>query len=1100
MKNKPSLRESLNLSGKLALTFIHSKLTLLIIISSLVFGLLALKLTPRTYNPEIIVPVVNISVSRPGSDAQEMLHLIVKPLEALMGSIPGVDHTYGMAINDKAIVTVRFKVNENEEISLVKIYNQINSNIQLMPSGTLPPLIQSVSLYDVPLLTLTLSSKQYNTGFLREEALKLLEELRNVPQVGKSWVVGASATAARVWLDPSKMAAHFIPLEAIQQALISNNVSLNAGTIDTSSLQTPIRVRAELVNPADLGRIIVGTFNGKPVFLSDIADIQMAPADEDIRSYIAKGRAGETKTSSLDSELTPAVTLAIARQKGSNGVDVANRVLERLQLMTQSERFPKDLNVTVTRNYGMDANDAVNTLIEHLGIAIGSIVLILLLFLGWREASVVVFSIPLILCIVLGVGWIAGQTINRITLFALILSLGLLVDDSIVVIENIHRHMLISIRHNFGRLVVLAANEIGKPTIIATFTVMLALIPMAFVSGMMGPFMSPIPFNAPLAMFVSLIIAYTVVPYLAYRVLKRKARRIMHAPENEKEQSEHAHHGSLLHRVYTFLFGTLMRSSWIRHIFYLLVLGLLFFVLLQPLWQFIRPAGPNGPLSAVGVALKMLPDDNVNTFLIEINAGAGSTLQDTRLISQQIAKELDENRFITDYQLFLGNAAPEDFAAMVRGDGLQQGPHFAQIRVNLIDKKERTIGSHQIAKEVYDSLTAVRNTFPKAHIKLFETPPGPPVRSQMEAGLYGPDYNQLQSMAEFISRDIYPNVYGMINIDNSVTEDLQLYSINVNRNLAIWSGLAPMFVAREIQGLFQGINIGTIHQYGKLEPENIILRLPRLTRASIIALNKLLLLNKQNQLVPLAKVVAFKEYVQQKPVYTRDQHQVVYVTGEMLQSSPAYGVATVTHKINNSLLSSQSGLTVGNLGFIEAQPNDITENQLFWLGEMRLTLDVFRDLGSAFIVAIFLIYILLTGFYRSFFIPLIIMGSIPLTIIGVFPGHWLMGQPFTATSMIGVIALAGIVVRNSLLLIDFIIERQRLGHPVESAVMESGRVRLLPILLTALAIIFGSSVMLSDPVFGGLAISLIFGALASTLLTLFLIPLIYLSWWKRRNS
>lgn len=1091
MQNKPRLRDGLNISGKLARNFIHSKLTLLIIICSLLFGVLALKFTPRTYNPEIVVPVVTISVSRPGSDAEEMLHQIVKPLEGLMGSIPGVDHTYGMAINDSAMVTVRFKVNENEENSLVKVYNQINSNSNLMPSGTLMPLVQSLSLYDVPLLTISLSSKDYSSTALRSAAIKLLEQLRSVPFVGKNWVMGASATAARVWLDPNKMASRFIPLENIQQALIKNNVTRNAGNMESSTLQTPIRIRAELIHPETIGKIIVGVYNGKPVLLSDIARIEMAPKDEDIYSYIAKGKAGVSD--GLDNELTTAATIAIARQKGSNGVEVADALLKRLELIRHSKEFPDGINLTVTRNYGVDANEAVNTLIEHLGIAIASIVLILLVFLGWREASVVIFSIPLILCIVLGIGWISGQTINRITLFALILSLGLLVDDSIVVIENIHRHMLQSVRQNFGRLVVLASNEIGKPTIIATFTVILALIPMAFVSGMMGPFMSPIPFNAPLAMFTSLIIAYTVVPYLAYRWLKVKFR-------HRSQPRDHTPHETKLHRFYSHAFGGLMKSKPKRNLFYLVVLSLLLLVLLQPLWQFIRPSGPNGPLSSMGVALKMLPDDNVNTFLLDIDSGAGASLSETTTIAKEIAKKLSKNPFVTNYQLFLGEAAPEDFAAMVRGDALRKQANYGQIRVNLVDKKERSIGSHQIAEDFYDALLPIIKSHPLAHIKLFETPPGPPVASQMEAALYGPNYDQLREIADFISQSIYPKVYGMINIDNSVSQDLYEYGLQVDRSKAVMSGVVPDFIANEMQGYFHGITVGTVHQPGALEPENIVLRLPVATRASVSALKNLYLLNKQSQLVALKQLVRFERTLQQKPIYTRDQHPVVYVTGEMLRSSPPYGVAAVMQGLADASLARQAGLTVANLGFNASQPNDITQNQLFWLGEMRLTLDVFRDLGSAFIVAILLIYILLTGFYRSFFIPLIIMGAIPLTIIGVFPGHWVMGQPFTATSMIGVIALAGIVVRNSLLLIDFILEHQRAGLSVELAVMESGKVRMLPILLTALAIILGSSVMLTDPVFGGLAISLIFGAFASTVLTLFLIPLMYLSWWKWRNS
>lgn len=1097
MKKNKSI-PSLNSAGHLARVFLHSKLTLLFIIISLLFGSLALKFTPRTYNPEIVVPAVAISVSRPGSDAKEMLNLVVRPLEALMSSIPGVDHTYGIAVDDHAMVTVRFKVNESEEISLVKVYNQINSNMNRMPSGTSIPLIQSISLYDVPLLTITLSSSQDSSNQLRSVANHVLEQLREVPQVGKSWVVGSSPNALKIWLDPIKMESNFIPLQQVRLALQSNNVSLNAGKLEHGIKETPLRINSSLITLDDPGQVVIGVNKGHPVYLKDIASIEIAPAEDSLRSYFAYGVSTKRQDSGT---LKPAVTIAIARQKGSNGVDVANALLSRYKLIQQSNLLPKEITSTITRNYGDDANDAVNTLIEHLGVAIGSVVILLVFFLGWREASVVIFSIPLILCIVLGVGWVAGQTINRITLFALILSLGLLVDDSIVVIENIHRHMKEGIQRNFSRLVVSAANEIGKPTIIATFTVILALIPMAFVSGMMGPFMGPIPFNAPLAMLTSLIIAYTVVPYLAYRWLKSKSRRLnLSASNNSAHTDINKTHTNLIYRGYILVFTALFQSRWKRYSFYVMVFLLLFLVVIQSLWQFIRPSGANGPLSYMGVELKMLPDDNVNTLLLEVNAGAGASFERMQQITSEISSIMANNPFIANYQLYLGQAAPEDFAGMVRGDTFQQGSQYAQIRVNLINKHKRSIGSHQIAQRLYDSISPVRKQFPWAHIKLFESPPGPPVRSQMEAGLFGPDYNQLRQIGQYLSESVYPQIYGMINIDNTVTDDLTEYHLTVDRKASVMSGVMPSFLADEISGYFKGIHVGSIHRPDVLEPENIVLRLPKATRKSILSLKKLLILNQKNQLIPLEKIIDTQQSIQKKPILTRDQHQVVYVTGEMLRSSPAYAVTTVTSQIKNKELPNGISLEVNNLGFKEAQPNDIKGYQLFWLGEMRLTLDVFRDLGSAFIVAIFLIYILLTGFYRSFFIPLIIMGAIPLTIIGVFPGHWLMNQPFTATSMIGVIALAGIVVRNSLLLIDFILEKQRAGSSIESAVMESGVVRLLPITLTALAIILGSSVMLSDPVFGGLAISLIFGSFASTILTLFLIPLIYLGWWKWRQS
>lgn len=1087
MKNYAS---KLNATGKLARAFIQSKLTILIIMISVLFGWMALQFTPRTYNPEIVVPVVNISISRPGSNAETMLKQIVRPLESLMHAVPGVDHTYGMAMNDQAVVTVRFKVNESEENSLVKVYNQINSNMNKIPLGTAQPLIQSVSLYDVPLVTITLSSKDENAGQLRSLANHLLEKLRSVPGAGNSWVMGSSPAAVRVWLDPKKLLANHISVEAVHQALMQNNLGTHAGSLDNGNTNIPLRLNGLLKTPNDVGNVMIGINQAKPVLLKDVATITTAPEDRNVQSYFAFGKA--EKSTQTTGVLNQAITIAIARQKGSNGVFVADDILKRLSMLEKTE-IPSSITTTITRNYGADANDAVNTLVEHLCISIAAVVIILLFFLGWRESSIVIITIPLILFLVLGIGWVCGQTINRITLFALILSLGLLVDDSIVVIENIHRHLVSTKWHNFTRTIILAANEIGRPTIIATLTVILALIPMAFVGGMMGPFMGPIPFNAPLAMIISLLIAYTVVPYLSFYGLRNKARSI------QNQIVQHEPHQTFLHRWYVILFTPLINSRKNRHIFYLSIVGLMGLSLLQPLWQFIRPSGSNGPISKMGVELKMLPDDNVNTFLIEIDSKKGSAIDKTKSIADEIISIISQNKYVTNTQEFLGKSAPEDFGAMVRGDQLKKGSDFAQIRVNLVDKHDRSIGSHTIIQKIYASLHPVIAEHKESHIKIYETPPGPPVRSQMEGALYGHNYLELQNFANQITQTIYPKIYGMINIDNSVTDDLYEYQILINQNDAIFSGLNESMIANEIVPYFNGVSVGGLYSSQLLEPENIILKLPKISRNNISDIENLDLINKQNELVPLKNVASIQKILQNKPIFTRDQHKVVYVTGEMLHSSPVNAVITATHLLKEIKLPNGSSLSVINLGFNEAQPNTIQKTQFSWLGEMRLTLDVFRDLGSAFVVALILIYLLLTGFYRSFSTPLIIMGAIPLTIIGVFPGHWIMHQPFTATSMIGVIALAGIVVRNSLLLIDFIISREKQGISIEKAVLEAAVVRLTPIILTALAIIFGSAVMLSDPVFGGLAISLIFGSIASTVLTLFLIPLMYLG-WKRFKS
>ena len=1085
----------LNVAGRLARTFLHSKLTPLSIVAVTLFGILAIYATPRTYNPDIVVPVVNIQVARPGYGAEEMLNQVVRPLEALLASIPGVDHTDGYAGNDAAMVTVRFKVGEDEEKSLVKVYNQVNSNMDRLPPGAYPPLIRALSLYDVPILTLTLSAANMAPQDLRAVANNVLEQLRSVPGVGKSSVQGASAPAVRVWLSPTGLAAHGLTPSRVAQTLGAANVVRPAGKVIVGQSAAPVRAYAAFGDAQALAGVVLAVDQGKPVYLREVAHIERGPANEDVSSTLGIGLAAAGGPGAPE----PAVTIAIARQKGSNGVVVADTVLQRLASV-EHQALPDGVRVTVTRDDGARADDAVNTLIEHLGISISAVVLILILFLGWREAGVVALSIPLILFVVLAIGWIAGQSINRITLFALILSLGLLVDDGIVVIENIHRHLHHHRQANFGRLVVAAANEIGKPTIIATFTVILALIPMGFVTGMMGPFMGPIPFNAPIAMLASLVIAYTVVPYVAYRWLKRRSRKVMAAAAAQTLEELGAEPQDRLHRFYLYLFRPLLASGRRRRLFFAGVAVLLGLAMLQPMWQFIRPAGVNGPLSLLGVSLKMLPDDNDNTLLLEIDMPTGTALEATGRVAQAVAGVVAQDRFVTNYQTFLGAAAPQDFAGLMRGDALRSGTDLAQIRINLVNKHQRSIGSHKIAQELYQQLASVRDAFPQARIKLFETPPGPPVRSQMMAALYGPDYEQLRALAEPIKREYYPRIYGMTNVDDSVGQALTEYRLTVNRDAAALAGLSPAAVAAQVANYFDGVTVGDLHQAAAREPVPIILRLPRPDRADPQALEGLYLLNDKGRQVALSSVARIEPVTQERPYYTRDQQAVVYLAGNMLRSSPVYGVIALTQALSGLPLDGGEKLAVGNLGFHDAQPDVLDRVQLFWLGEMRLTLDVFRDLGTAFIVALLLIYLLLVAYYRSFLMPFIVMGAIPLTLVGVFPGHWLMGQPFTATSMIGVIALAGIVVRNSLLLIDFIIERRAQGLALDQAVLQAGAVRLRPILLTALAIILGSAVMLADPVFGGLAISLIFGAFASTILTLFVIPAVYYGYYTRNAA
>ena len=1082
----------LNLAGRLAKSFLSSKITALIMLALTLFGALAISVTPRLYNPEIVVPAASIFVMRPGNTPEEIQNTVVKPLESLMASLKGVEHTYGYAVNDMGVVTVQFQVGANEEQSLLLLYNQLMRNMDRLPAGTMQPLVKSIGINDVPVMAVTLSSGRLDGMQLRELGLRFLEQLRSVPNVGNSSVIGGQKRAVRIDIDPRRLANAGLSLDPVIKLLKASNVVMPGGDLVSNNRQYALRVNASFSGIDQLGNVIVGQANHKPVFLKDVATIRMGPLSDTQYATLAFGpatagaRAGDPQQ---------AVTLAIGKRSGANAVTVANGVLDKLHQL-EREALPQGVHVTVTRDYGSRANDAVNTLMEHLAIAIAVVAFILLFFLGWREAIIVTLTVPLTLFAVLGVGWMVGQTINRISLFALILSLGLLVDAAIVVIENIHRHL----HHggggkDFGGLLVNATNEIGNPTNIATIAVILAFIPMAFVSGMMGPFMRPIPINVPVAMVASLVLAYIVVPWTAYRWLKGKALKSLAAAPTLEDEPQTK---DWLHRSYMAVVRPLLEGPRKRGVFFLVVIVLLLLSMLMPVWQFIRPSGMNGPVSPLGVNLQMLPDGNVNTFMLEIDTPAGTALDETNRVTLAVGKVLARDRYVTNYETYLGRTGPLSFAGMVRGDAMRQGSNLAQIVVNTVGRHERPHTS-VVATGVWDALKPVREAFPHARIKLYLTPPGPPVRSQVLAELYGPDYQKLRQSAQLIKAD-FGKIYGMINIDDSVTATAPEYLIRVDQHKAMLAGVAPAQVAKLVHDYVAGADLGTLREQHAPEPISIVLRLKRANRAWIQQIQDLSITNSQGKQVSLADIVQIQPSSVAKPIMTRDQHPVVYVMGDMLNASPVYATLTLNQMLDNATLPNGVHLTTANLGFVNAQPNDVTNNQVLWGGDMRLTLDVFRDLGAAFIVALVFIYLLLVAYYQSFMLPLIVMGAIPLTLVGIFPGHWLFGMPFNATSMIGFIALAGIVVRNSLLLIDFILDYRRQGYPLKESVLEAGAVRFRPILLTALAIMFGSAVMVSDPVFGGLAVSLIFGTFASTMLTLVVIPLLYFLWQRREEQ
>ena len=1046
---------SLNIAGRVTQVFVNNKLTLLIIVFALITGVFAFIMTPREENPQIVVPAANIIISKPGASPKEIEQLIVKPLEAILQGMNGVEHTYGIAMNSVGVVSTQFYVGEDKEASLVKLYDRIMSNLDRMPPGTQQPLIKPVDVDDVPIVTISLSSQKRDDYQLRKIANDALEFLRRMDNVSISFIHGGRPRQINVELDLARMKRFNINLLEIHKALEATNIDIPSGTLINHNRVTTVSAGGALRNVDDVKQLIVGLREHRPVYLKNIAQISDGPGEIDTVHRIGFGPA--YKNTRPDDYEVAAVSIAIAKRSGTNAVTVAEEVLEQLDVIRETV-VPADVDINITRNDGERARDAVNVLMEHLAIAIATVVALLVVFLGWRAAGIVTLTIPLILFIVLTVGYISGQTINRITLFALILSLGLLVDDSIVVVENIFRHYA---RKGADKLhsVIDAVNEIGKPTNLATLAVILAFLPMAWVTGMMGPYMGPIPFNVPIAMIISLIIAYTVAPWAAYRWLKIE-------PGHGDD-----HSNGRLEDWYTRGMQVLLISAKARSRFFIGIGVAMILVLSMPLFDL--------------VLFKMLPKNNTNTFNVTIDMPNGTTLEATDRVARRVGDILRQHPQVETYETTVGQPGVADFNGLLRGNSLKRGPHIAEVRANLRNKHDRSISSIDVVLDLRESMAQLASET-GASIKLVEDPPGPPVRATILAELYGPDYATLQKLAADIRENVFANTDDVVDIDDSLEEDTRRYRIIVDREKALLAGIAPAQVAEALHAYLAGIKAGSMRMEFEKEPVPIEFRIPVADRTQAVDLKQIFFSNPQGRQVLLTDIAEIRTQTEEKTILHKDQRPVVYVTGELGSTSQIYAVLKMWRYLSDHSLPDDVQIKQ----YFMAKP-DTLGYSLRWDGEMRLTLDVFRDLGSAFAIAIILIYLVLVGYYRSFGIPLIVMGAIPLTIIGVLPGHTIMGQYFTATSMIGVIALAGIVVRNSLLLIDFILEYRRSGHTVDEAVLRAGQTRLRPIMLTAMAIVLGTLVIIVDPVFGGLAVSLIFGTIVSTILTLFVIPLIY---------
>jgi len=1079
----------LNIAGRLGAVAMHSNMTPIISILIFLVGVVALLMTPREENPVIDVPAANVIVSMQGASPEEVQNLIVRPMEMILGEMTGVDHTYGAAMESTGVVTVMFKVGEDKEASLVKLYDRMMHNLDRIPPGASQPLIKPLDVDDVPVSVITLSTPDMDGLSLKRLAERVREQLIPLDGVSVADIVGGRDREISINLDPARMAAFAITLDQLHQVLAAANSGGPVGDLVGANRVTRVWLDGYLESASDVGRLIVGEADGKPIYLRDIADVSDGPAE--VEQYHRIGFGAAAAAHDAAAEERPAVSIALAKKRGTNAVFVTGRIEQKLNSL-KGDLIPDSVQVTITRDSGERADAAVNMLIEHLGIAIASVIIILLLFLGWREAAIVTMNIPLILFIVLAIGLLADQTINRITLFALILALGLLVDDAIVVIENIHRHLHngASSLKDKAALIIRATNETGKPTIIATIAVILAFIPMAFVTGMMGPYMAPIPFNAPIAMAASLVIAYMFTPWIAQRWLPCK----MSEPTLEEKDNQPK---DWVHRTYMHLALPLIERRGVRALFWLVVLLMFVGAMWEPGWQFMRPAGINGPLTTGAVELKMLPKGNKNSFNITIDMPEGATLEETDGVTRQIADIVRLHPMVTDYEAYVGQAGPIDFNGMLRGALFRNSPWQAELRVNLTDKQQRSVRSDQIVLQLRDALKPLMAAHPLASIKLVEDPPGPPVRATLLAEIYGPDYETQRAIAGKV-KERFAATYDVTDIDDSLGAAQVQLNVVVDKEQAARLGVATRQVEMALRDFLGGYNAGAIHVDSSRHAVSMHVQLPKALRAGEDDLSRIYISGRLGP-VQLSSIATLKQTTAKRPIYSKDSHPVVYVSGEPATGSQVYPLLEMDGKLDGIDIGNGKQLKTGGMRFTDTEPEDTFGYHMLWDGEMRLTLDVFRDLGAAFIVGLILIYLLMVAYYGEFILPMLVMAPTALTMIGIFPGHWITGQPFTATSMIGMIALAGIVVRNSLLLIDFILDYRKQGFDVKTAVLEAGAVRARPILLTALAVIAGTSVMISDPVFGGLGVSMAFGTLAATILTLFIIPMIYYL-WQREDS
>ncbi len=1044
-------KPALGIAGKMAAAWINSKLTPLFIIASLMLGTFSVFMLPREEEPQIIVPMVDIFVGFPGASAKEVEERITKPMEKFLWEIPGVEYIYSTSSPGGAMAIVRFKVGENEENAIVRLNQKMHANFDLVPPGATPPLVKPRSIDDVPILALTLHSKRYDDFALRQIAAQVHDSIKQVPDVSEVTILGGQRRQLRVTLDAGRLSAfNLSPLQVVG-ALQSSNTKLPAGQAVSANREFILEAGSFLRDAEDAKRVVVAASGGKPVYLRDVADI--VDGGEEPTQYVnfSSGQGFE-----------PAVTISVAKRKSTNAVDVAHNVLAKVDAL-KGRLIPSDVDLTITRHYGETAAEKSNELLFHMGIAVVSVSLLIAFVLGWRESWIVFIAIPVTLALTLTVFYLYGYTLNRITLFALIFSIGILVDDAIVVVENVVRHYRLpgNKDRSIADIAVEAVDEVGNPTILATLAVIAAILPMAFVRGLMGPYMRPIPIGATAAMIFSLIVAFLVTPWAAIRLLKRDA----------SHGDEHAEDRFTLQ--YRRIMNKLIHIPTYRYGF----LGLVTVLLL----------GSCALVYVEFVKVKMLPFDNKSEFQVIIDMPEGTPLEQTEQVARRLAQATFGEPEVVNVQTYAGTASPYNFNGLVRHYFLRRGSNMADIQVNLLPKHDRDRASHDIAKAVRQRLLPIAKEA-NARIKVAEVPPGPPVLQTLVAEVYGPTAEGRDRIAKQIL-EIFDSTNGVVDADMYLEDPQEKLVWHVDREKAALNGVSTSDIAQTLMTASAGMTAGLLHVDQSKEDIPIVVRLDRATRSETASLASLKVMGRAGNLVPLSELVRIETTTADTNIYHKNLMPVSYVTADVagIMESPVYAILSLGPKI--SKLKVDGGYEIEQ--FTAAQPGDDAKYAMKWDGEWHITYEVFRDLGIAFAAVLVLIYLLVVGWFQSFLTPLIIMAAIPFSLVGILPAHGAMDAFFTATSMIGFIAGAGIVVRNSIILVDFIELRLKEGMPLDEAVIDAGAVRFRPMMLTAAAVVVGSAVILFDPIFQGLAIALMAGEIASLLLSRVTVPIVY---------